>query len=128
MGESLVILILEDHPPKEYNINIKDWEEIMENILKKSGFICDMDGVIYHGNKILDGVKEFVGTLKDFNGNVILEVDGNIHEFSLKEISPENFGGRTVVRILRSVLSNGLKANLSHEISFPTLYVGRFDR
>ena len=32
----------------------------MERILEKKGFICDMDGVIYHGNKILPGVKEFV--------------------------------------------------------------------
>lgn len=32
----------------------------MKNIREKAGFICDMDGVIYHGNKILDGVAEFV--------------------------------------------------------------------
>ena len=32
----------------------------MENIVKKVGFICDMDGVIYHGSKLLDGVSEFV--------------------------------------------------------------------
>ena len=32
----------------------------MEPIREKSGFICDMDGVIYHGDKILDGVAEFV--------------------------------------------------------------------
>ncbi len=32
----------------------------MKQIQSKQGFICDMDGVIYHGNKILDGVKEFV--------------------------------------------------------------------
>ncbi len=32
----------------------------IEQIRSKQGFICDMDGVIYHGNKILDGVKEFV--------------------------------------------------------------------
>lgn len=24
------------------------------------GFICDMDGVIYHGNQILPGVREFI--------------------------------------------------------------------
>ncbi|MDY2769201.1 MAG: HAD-IIA family hydrolase [Eubacteriales bacterium] len=30
---------------------------------EKHGFICDMDGVIYHGNKILPGVKEFVDWL-----------------------------------------------------------------
>ncbi|MBR5295867.1 MAG: HAD family hydrolase, partial [Clostridia bacterium] len=29
----------------------------------KKGFICDMDGVIYHGNKILPGVKEFIDWL-----------------------------------------------------------------
>lgn len=32
----------------------------MEQIRAKKGFICDMDGVIYHGNKILDGVREFI--------------------------------------------------------------------
>lgn len=32
----------------------------MENIVKKDGFICDMDGVIYHGTKLLEGVSEFV--------------------------------------------------------------------
>ncbi len=29
-------------------------------ILQKKGFIIDMDGVLYHGNKLLPGVKEFV--------------------------------------------------------------------
>lgn len=32
----------------------------MEALRNKKGFICDMDGVIYHGNQILPGVKEFV--------------------------------------------------------------------
>ena len=32
----------------------------MEQILQKTGFICDMDGVIYHGNRILDGVADFI--------------------------------------------------------------------
>ena len=27
------------------------------------GFICDMDGVIYHGNKVLPGVVEFINWL-----------------------------------------------------------------
>ena len=27
---------------------------------EKKGFICDMDGVIYHGNRILPGVAEFI--------------------------------------------------------------------
>ena len=37
--------------------------EIIENIRSKKGFICDMDGVIYHGNRLLPGVKEFVDWL-----------------------------------------------------------------
>ncbi len=32
----------------------------METLRSKIGFICDMDGVIYHGNRLLPGVKEFV--------------------------------------------------------------------
>ena len=30
----------------------------------KKGFICDMDGVIYHGNRLLEGVPEFVDWLQ----------------------------------------------------------------
>ena len=32
----------------------------MQELMSKRGFISDMDGVIYHGNKILPGVREFV--------------------------------------------------------------------
>ena len=32
----------------------------MEQLQSKKGFICDMDGVIYHGNRLLDGVRQFV--------------------------------------------------------------------
>ena len=35
----------------------------LQELKKKKGFICDMDGVIYHGNKLLPGVKEFVAWL-----------------------------------------------------------------
>ena len=34
---------------------------------KIKGFICDMDGVIYHGNKILPGVREFINWLQKEN-------------------------------------------------------------
>ena len=39
----------------------------LENLRAKTGFICDMDGVIYHGNKLIPGVKEFVEWLKKEN-------------------------------------------------------------
>ncbi len=32
----------------------------MDILRSKKGFICDMDGVIYHGERLLPGVKEFV--------------------------------------------------------------------
>lgn len=36
----------------------------MDILRSKKGFICDMDGVIYHGNRIIPGVKEFVEWLQ----------------------------------------------------------------
>ena len=37
----------------------------LTKIKAKKGFICDMDGVIYHGNMLLPGVKEFVAWLTE---------------------------------------------------------------
>ena len=39
----------------------------MDKLRAKKGFICDMDGVIYHGNRLLPGVKEFVNWLQKEN-------------------------------------------------------------
>ncbi len=36
----------------------------MEDLRNKKAFICDMDGVIYHGNRLLPGAKKFVSWLK----------------------------------------------------------------
>lgn len=36
----------------------------MEILRSKRGYICDMDGVIYHGNRILPGVPEFLNWLE----------------------------------------------------------------
>ena len=35
----------------------------MQSLRDKQAFICDMDGVIYHGNYLLPGVKEFIDWL-----------------------------------------------------------------
>ncbi len=37
----------------------------IQYIRSKNGFIIDMDGVLYHGNKLLPGVRDFVNWLKD---------------------------------------------------------------
>ncbi len=60
----------------------------MENNLnllrEKKGFICDMDGVIYHGNILLPGVKEFVDWLYRENKSFLFLT--NSSERSPKEL------------------------------------------
>ena len=59
----------------------------MYNILDKKGFICDMDGVIYHGSKILDGVREFVNWMIDNDKQFVFLTNSperTPHELSMK--------------------------------------------
>ena len=72
----------------------------MKEILEKVGFICDMDGVIYHGNKILDGVTEFVNWMIDNNKKFVFLTNSperTPHELSMKlermglSVSPDHF-------------------------------------
>ena len=56
----------------------------MNELRNKKGFICDMDGVIYHGNKLLPGVKEFVDWLYRENKNFLFLT--NSSERSPKEL------------------------------------------
>ncbi len=72
----------------------------MKKILEKKGFICDMDGVIYHGNKILDGVKEFLDWLIENDKKFVFLTNSpekTPHELSMKlermglTVSPDHF-------------------------------------
>ena len=56
-------------------------ENAIENIKSKAGFIIDMDGVIYHGNKLLPGVTEFLAWLEEFRKKISLS-----HKFTVKEL------------------------------------------
>lgn len=59
----------------------------MDAILRKKGFICDMDGVIYHGSKILDGVADFVNWMIDSDKKFIFLTNSperTPHELSMK--------------------------------------------
>lgn len=59
----------------------------MENIKNKMGFICDMDGVIYHGNKILDGVTEFINWMQSNDKKFVFLTNSSErtpHELSMK--------------------------------------------
>jgi len=72
----------------------------MKEILNKKGFICDMDGVIYHGEKILDGVHEFVNWMQDNDKKFVFLTNSperTPHELSMKlermglTVSPDHF-------------------------------------
>ncbi len=72
----------------------------MQNILTKKGFICDMDGVIYHGNQILDGVADFVNWMADNDKKFVFLTNSperTPHELSMKlermglSVSPDHF-------------------------------------
>ncbi len=59
----------------------------MKELKNKQGFICDMDGVIYHGNKILDGVHEFINWLIENNKKFVFltnSAEKTPHELSMK--------------------------------------------
>lgn len=57
----------------------------LKELRNKKAFICDMDGVIYHGNRIIPHVKEFVEWL-DKNGKKFLFLT-NSSERSPKELA-----------------------------------------
>ncbi len=48
-----------------------------EAIRHKKGFICDMDGVIYHGNKLIPHVKEFIEWLEKNDKNYLFLTNGS---------------------------------------------------
>ena len=50
--------------------------EVIERIKSRKAFISDMDGVIYHGNKLLPGVPEFVEWLKRENKKFLFLTKG----------------------------------------------------
>ena len=49
----------------------------IEALRSKANFICDMDGVIYHGNKLIPNVKEFIAWLEENNKNFLFLTNGS---------------------------------------------------
>ncbi len=71
----------------------------METLRAKKGFICDMDGVIYHGDRLLPGVKEFVQWL--------------VHE-NKKFLFLTNASGKTPKELQQKLWRLGLDIDESH--------------
>ncbi|GHU83723.1 acid sugar phosphatase [Bacteroidia bacterium] len=47
------------------------FEQEMQRLREKKGFICDMDGVLYHGNHLLPGVLKFIEFLQKEGKNYL---------------------------------------------------------
>lgn len=71
----------------------------METLRAKKGFICDMDGVIYHGDRLLPGVKEFVNWL---------------YREDKKYLFLTNASGRTPKELQQKLWRMGLDIDESH--------------
>lgn len=71
----------------------------MENLRNKKGYICDMDGVIYHGNRLLDGVKEFVEWL---------------YKNDKKFLFLTNASGKSPKELAQKLMRMGLEVDESH--------------
>ena len=71
----------------------------MDSLRKKTGFICDMDGVIYHGNIVLPGVEEFIRWL---------------HEEKKEYLFLTNNSGSTPRELHQKLARMGLDVNESH--------------
>ncbi len=59
----------------------------MTELLNKKGFICDMDGVIYHGSRVLEGVADFVNWMINNNKRFVFLTNSSErtqHELSMK--------------------------------------------
>ena len=59
----------------------------MQALLNKKGFISDMDGVVYHGSRILDGVADFVNWMIDNDKKFVFLTNSSErtpHELSMK--------------------------------------------
>lgn len=71
----------------------------MKKLLEKKGFICDMDGVLYHGRQLLPGVQEFVDWL---------------YRDNKKFLFLTNNSGKTPRELQERVARMGLEVDESH--------------
>ncbi|MHC1691718.1 MAG: HAD-IIA family hydrolase [Sphaerochaetaceae bacterium] len=93
-------------------------ERILASMREKKAFICDMDGVIYHGNRLLPGVEDFVLWLQKEKKQYLfltnssersqIELKLKMHRLGL-EVDPEHFytSALATAGFLASQIPNG---------------------
>ncbi|MBR1747040.1 MAG: HAD family hydrolase [Clostridia bacterium] len=106
----------------------------MDILRSKHGFVCDMDGVIYHGNQLLPGVKEFVDWLKasdkrflfltNASGKSPKELQRKLKRMGL-DVGEENF--YTSAQATAKFLSTQAPGCSAYVIGEPGLYNAIYD-
>ncbi|MBN2324882.1 MAG: TIGR01457 family HAD-type hydrolase [Spirochaetes bacterium] len=91
-------------------------------------FIMDMDGVIYYGNKLIDGAKEFIGKLKEHSSKYLFLTNNSSQtplDLSKKlrilgvDVSPENI--HTAALAVAAFLDGQKKGGSAYVIGDPGL-------
>jgi len=107
----------------------------MHVVTEKKGFICDMDGVIYHGSKILPGVREFVNWMIESNKQFVFLTNSperTPHELSMKlqrmglEVSADHF--YTSAMATAQFLSEQKPGCTAYVIGEPSLTKAMYDK
>ena len=91
---------------------------MIDEIRSKKGFLCDMDGVIYHGNRLIKGVPEFVNWLNSEGKKFLFFTNNNSQtqeELSRKlnmlglDVGPDHFytSALATARFLRKQVPGG---------------------
>ena len=75
-------------------------DDALNRLREKPAFICDMDGVLYHGNQLLPGVEDFVAWLErekkrflfltNSSGQTPRELSRKLHRLGV-EVAEKNF-------------------------------------
>jgi len=115
-------------------IDIMTKRDLKEVLAAKKGFICDMDGVIYHGDKLLEGVPEFVNWLRENNKNFLfltnsserapVELSRKLERMGL-DVSPEHF--YTSALATASFLSSQCPGGSAYVIGEPGLVYALYE-
>jgi NagD protein len=107
----------------------------LEQIRAKKAFIIDMDGVIYHGNRLLKGAAEFVDWLND-NGKAFLFLTNSSERSPLElaqklsrlgiDVDPEHF--YTSALATASFLASQRRGGSAYVIGEPGLIQALYDQ